>query len=301
MQNTYETATGKIDYRLTNDIMFRLVLERNQIVLNELVRSLLHLRPDDTVNAVIQNPVSLGEDVRDKTFVLDVKILLNGTDIINIEMQVINGNNWSDRSLSYLCRTFDNLMRGSDYSATATVIHISILDFTLFPDYPEFYAHYRLMNVKNHQIYNDKFRLNVLCLEQINGATVEDRDAGLDQWAALFRATTWEDIKMLAQQNPAFQETARELYRVNADSAARAQAEAHEEYMRLERYNKRRMEDVQRKLAEAQDKLQEFEKVQGKLQELKEAQQALAESTQTIAALKEQVAQLQEQLAAKES
>jgi len=310
MQKTYETATGKIDYKLTNDIMFRLILERNQTSLNEFTRSLLYLSPNDIVEAEIQNPISLGESVKDKTFVLDVKILLNKKDIINIELQVINNGNWPDRSLSYLCRNFDNLMKGSDYSAASTVIHISILDFTLFPDYPEFYAHYRLMNVKNHQIYNDKFRLNVLCLNQIELAEGKDKEAGLDQWAALFRATTWEDIKMLAEQNPAFRETARELYKANADPAARAQAEAYEEYMRQERYN-------QRKLKELKEAEKTISKIKAALDEtntalneantaLNEANSALAEKDSTIesqanelSSLQARIAELEQQLAGK--
>ena len=80
-------------------------------------------------------------------------------------------------------------------------MHISLLNFTLFPQYPEFYATYKLLNVKNHIVYSDKLRLSVVDLTCIDLATEEDKRYHIDEWAALFRAGTWEEIKMLAQNN----------------------------------------------------------------------------------------------------
>ena len=39
----YENATGKIDYTFTNNYMFHIILQENELVLKGLVRSLLHL------------------------------------------------------------------------------------------------------------------------------------------------------------------------------------------------------------------------------------------------------------------
>lgn len=49
------------------------------------------------------------------------------------------------------------------------------------------------MNVKTGKIYNDKFVLNVLSLNRIELATEKDGEWGLDRWAALFKAKTWEE------------------------------------------------------------------------------------------------------------
>lgn len=47
--------------------------------------------------------------------ILDAKVLLNNKSVINLEMQVVNYDNWPERSLAYLCRSFDELYRGQDY------------------------------------------------------------------------------------------------------------------------------------------------------------------------------------------
>lgn len=40
---SFRNATGKIDYTMTNDYMFRAVLQENEKVLTGLICSLLHL------------------------------------------------------------------------------------------------------------------------------------------------------------------------------------------------------------------------------------------------------------------
>lgn len=49
-KKTLKNATGKIDYTLLNDCMFRTVMQRNRKVLKGLVCALLHLRPGDGWN-----------------------------------------------------------------------------------------------------------------------------------------------------------------------------------------------------------------------------------------------------------
>ena len=63
----------------------------------------------------ITNSIVLGESTNDKTFFLDIRVDLNQNTLINLEMQVINEHNWPERSLSYLCREFDQLSIGQSY------------------------------------------------------------------------------------------------------------------------------------------------------------------------------------------
>ena len=123
-------ASGKIPYNMTNDYMFRAVLQKNAKVLTGLVGSLLHLDPE-TLDVEIANPIILGESIDDKTFVLDVEVTVNKKTHLDLEMQVINYGNWKERALSYLCRSFDSLTRGSNYIDLAPAVHIGFIDFSL--------------------------------------------------------------------------------------------------------------------------------------------------------------------------
>ena len=158
------SATGSLTIPMTNDYLFRALLQKNNHVLVDLLSALLHLSPSDIFSAEITNPIELGSTIDAKTFILDIKVSLNDSAIINLEMQVINEHNWTDRSLSYLCRSFDHLSSGEQYQLIRPVVQIGLLNFSLFPQHPEFYATYKFLNVKNHTLYSDKLRLSVLDL-----------------------------------------------------------------------------------------------------------------------------------------
>ena len=266
----YEQATGKIDYTFTNNYMFHIILQENELVLKGLISSLLHLPFEDIGSVIIKNPIIPGAAIDMKEFILDLYITLNNNTEINLEMQINNLFNWPDRSLSYLCRTFDNLCRGQDYHLTKPAIHIGILDFTLFPDTPEFYATYKLMNIKNHHIFNDKFILSVLSLKEIEKATSEDREWGLDIWAKFFAAKTWRDIKMIAKNNEILTSASKSLYEYNSNWLVREQCRAREDFECHER-------TMQKRLAEQEAALVEQEVA------LAEQKAALAEKDNTIA------------------
>ena len=253
-----QTATGKIDYQMTNDYMFHAALQKNPKVLKSLICSLLRLRLQEIRSIQIINPIILGEAVDEKTFILDINIVLNDNTLINLEMQVENLYNWEERSLSYLCRTFDQLQKGEEYSSAKPVIHISFLDFTPFPEYPEFYASYQFMNEKNHHIYSDKLTLRVVDLRQIELATAEDQASGLEHWARLFKASTWEEIRMIAKKDENLLEATETLYTLNADELVRRQCEARADYYRLHNSINRRMEEL---LLEKENAVEENKKL----------------------------------------
>lgn len=151
-------------------------------------------------------------------------------------MQVINEHNWTDRSLSYLCRSFDHLMPKQDYRFAKPTIQIGLLNFTLFPENPEFYATYQFLNVKNHMLYSDKLRLSVLDLTRTDLATEEDKVYHIDCWASLFRSTTWEEIKMLSQKDEYINDASSTVYQLSQEEKIRLQCEAREDYYRRQNY-----------------------------------------------------------------
>ena len=130
LQQTNEMYSGKITYTMKNDFMFKVVFQENGKALEGLLCALLGLDRNDIESIAIVNPIEYGDRVDDKTMVLDIKLILNSEQIINIEMQVENLGNWEERSLTYLCRAFDQLISGENYKDVKRTVHIGILDFT---------------------------------------------------------------------------------------------------------------------------------------------------------------------------
>lgn len=236
--------TGPIDYGFRNDYMFRATLQFSQKTLLGLVSSLLHLSPSEIRSITITNPITLGETIDDKDFILDTNVLMNNNTLINLEMQVNNLFNWPERSLSYLCRNFDQLNKGQNYSELKPVIHIGFLDYTLFPEHPEFYATYRLLNIRDSFEYSDKLTLSVVDLGHVELATESDKAYGIDKWAALFRSISWEEILMIAKNNEYLMEAAKTLYNLNSDDMVRQRCQARKDAELQEQYLLKRIDTL---------------------------------------------------------
>ena len=207
--------------------------------------------------------------------------MLNDDTLINLEMQVANEHNWPERSLMYLCRAFDQLYRGQKYEDALPVYHIGVLDFTLFPEYPEFYATYKLLNVKNYSLYSSKFSLSVVNLTQTELATEEDKVYRIDYWARLFKAKTWEELKMLANENEYLNEAADSIYKANTEEIVRQQCLAREDAERRERTLERDKAILKEEIATLKDDNAALKDNNAALMaRIAELEQALAETNQ---------------------
>lgn len=88
--NKHDNETGKIDFGMINDYMFRAILQAHNNVLKGPISALLHMDCKEVRSATILNPIVLGEAVDNKSFILDIEVLMNDEALINFEMQVVN-------------------------------------------------------------------------------------------------------------------------------------------------------------------------------------------------------------------
>lgn len=258
---SFETATGSIDYPFTNDYMFRAILQKDKQVLKALIAALLHLKKESIHDAAITNPIELGAAISDKDFILDIRVNLNNEQLIDLEMQMSNEYNWSERSISYAARSFDQLNSGEEYKEVLPVHSIGFLNFTLFEDQPEFFATYELRNKKTGHLYSSKFSIHVLDLTRIDLATAEDQNYEIDRWAKLFKAKTWEELRMIAKNNPDLLQASNDLYTVNADEIIRQQARARADAEFWERNKNAKIKQLEDTIIEQDNTIAENQKL----------------------------------------
>ena len=285
LREELQHATGEIKYGGTNNYMFQAFLQENNEALRNLICSVLHLDPSSVVSIEIPNPILLGKFIENKTFILDIKALMNNQTVINLEMQIEDQHNWPERSLGYLCRSFDNLNTGDEYRTVKPAIHIGFLDFHLFKDAPEFHAVYKLLNTKNMHSYTDKFSLHVIDLRHIDLATEEDKAYQTDVWAAFFKAKTWEEMRMLAEKKPGLQSSVETLYKLNCDEQIR---ETLDRFVRAQRREQGYLDTI----SEQQERISSQENT------ISEQQGRLSAQENTISSLEQEVAALRAELEA---
>ena len=153
------------------------------------------------------------------------------------------------------------------------VTHIGFLDYDLFPEEKEFYSKNMLQNVKTGTIYNRNFCLRVLSLNQVELATEEDKRWHIDEWARLFKATTWEELKMIAEKDKVYSEAANSIYEQNSDETVRMMCEARREAIFHEQYVQNKMERLEKQLSQKDEQLSQkdslIEQLQAELEKYK--------------------------------
>lgn len=241
--------------------MFRAILQKDKQVLKALIAALLHLKKESIHDVAITNPIELGAAISDKDFILDIRVNLNNEQLIDLEMQMSNEYNWSERSISYAARSFDQLNSGEEYKEVLPVHSIGFLNFTLFEDQPEFFATYELRNKKTGHLYSSKFSIHVLDLTRIDLAKAEDQNYEIDRWAKLFKAKTWEELRMIVKNNPDLLQASNDLYTVNADEIIRQQARARADAEFWERNKNAKIKQLEDTIIEQDNTIAENQKL----------------------------------------
>ena len=125
-------------------------------------------------------------------------------------------------------------------------------------------------------------------------ATDEDRLYGIDHWARLFKAKTWEDLRMIGEKDKYMGAAAQEMYYRNSDEIIQEQCRAREEYLQHERWVQEQLNEKDQALAEKDQALSEKDQLlTEQRQTIAEKDQTIAEKDQTIAEKDRIIAELQ--------
>ena len=220
----------EVEYGLINDYMFRAVFQTSEDALRGLLSAVLYRPEEEILSCLICNPIILGDAIDEKTCILDIRVLLNGNRQINLEMQMGSVENWTDRSVFYLCRMFTDMKKGLDYTQTKPSIRIGIMMKSPIPEDAAFYNEYALKNRRTGYEFTGKIALHVLdlsCLEQV---PEEERNSALYYWACVFKAKTWKEILAMTEQSESIKKAVVTLRELSEDEKIRLQCEARERY-----------------------------------------------------------------------
>jgi len=225
----FENVTGKIEYNLTNDYIFKAVFQESSTALTGLVSSII-MMPPEKIMVEVSNPIVLGKSITSKDFYLDLLVIVNGKDRLNLEMQITDYGDWPERSFSYSIRAFDDLKVGEEYRNTKALHHVSFITFDLFKEQNVFFDTYMVSSINNSQVYTDKFKLSVINLKHIDKATEKDKKYNLDRWCRLINASTWEEAKDIAKGDSNMEATVEKEFDLLSDFGIREEARRRREY-----------------------------------------------------------------------
>ncbi len=188
--------------------------------------SILQIDPNDIKETRILNSNLRKLHENDKLGILDVRILMNDDTQIDTEIQLSELKIWSDRALFYISKMYtDQIGKGQKYDVLKKCVSISILDFILFENEPEFYSRFHILEDTRHFLYTDKMEFHVIELPKLPDS-LRDDSGRIELWAKFINAEKKEEFDMIAEKDPYIQSAYDYLQVISQDKQKRLEYEA---------------------------------------------------------------------------
>jgi len=236
----------KLRYKLTNDILFKMLFVKYPELLKKLVAELLSIQYTDINQFEIRNQEIPSETIGDKFCRLDINMVVNDQRV-DLEIQVENEGNYPERSLFIWAREFSTaISEGQDYALLPRTIIISILGFKQFSDSNKFHSEFQVLEVTNHEPLTDKCSLHFFELPKLSNNI--DKVCGKELWLKLFKAETEEDLEKIENLGVSVMSEAVKAYR---------HVSASNEFKEIERMRSKARHDEAQALKNAERKRDE--------------------------------------------
>ena len=205
---------------VTNDYIFKKIFSKkgNESILKDFLIAVLEI-PIEKVE--VQAEVSLEKQFeQNKLGRLDILAILDDDTVVNIEIQVLNPNNFIERTLYYWSGNYyNNLLAGEDYRKVKKTIAINILDYEQFEEGP-FHEIARLRRDYQNKILTNKLEIHFI---QIPKFKKEERGikTKLEQWMQFISQTNPKGVELAMKENKEIRKANDEYEYLTGEAAER--------------------------------------------------------------------------------
>ena len=195
------------------------------------VAAILNQDPEEIEETILM-PTILSKDTENGKYgILDVRIKMKSGAQMDLEMQVAPFKFWNNRVIFYLSKMYtDQIKEGQRYEDLKPCIHVSILNFNLFPEDQECFREITFCDLKTKQKYTDLLDIYVLELKKL---PPEKKDEPLIiKWMRFLSAEKKEDFEKMAGEDTYINEAYEVLQKLSADERKRLEYEARQKAIR---------------------------------------------------------------------
>ncbi len=213
-----------------NDYVFKRLMEKFDLLI-AFLQANLDLPPEEYQRVELVDPKLPGRYPRDKTGILDIKLITSTGKIIDIEVQVEPQEWMWERILFYAAgMIMDQIGEGEDYDKIKRVISIVITGHHLTPKNVPDYRHcFTLYDRKTAREYPRLLEIHTLELPKL---PKESDGTPIWEWLRFFRSKTKGEFEMTTKNNPTLQKAWGVIKELSADENERLIAQAKEKERR---------------------------------------------------------------------
>ena len=196
-------------------------LMRNDFVRIGFLSAVLGIEDVSIKKTTLMNTNLPKQHENEKQGILDVRLTMNDSTEINIEIQLWYMSAWANRSVFYVARMITEQTEiNKKYSNIKKCVGISILDFEYIRQCNKFHTVYHFREDAENLMYTDVMEIHVVELPKL--PSLND-GTSLYDWVKFIKAETREEFEMLAKQSKYLEAAYETLDQISADEEKRHQ------------------------------------------------------------------------------
>ena len=198
------------------DFVFKKIFgsEENKSVLISFLNATL--KPKKEIVAVdLKNTDIEKEYLKDKFSRLDVKATTSNKETINIEIQLSDQYNMTQRTLYYWSKMYEEQMEQSDnYRKLSRTVCINILNYN-YLDNDRFHNVYRLKEIETNEELTDICEIHFIEIPKLRQLKLKDEKDMLEVWVEFLRDPESEVIRSIETTNQDLKKAKDKLYKLS--------------------------------------------------------------------------------------
>ena len=211
MENMHENNT-KEDVKLLkpkNDIVFQsLFNQNNEKITKAFVQALIEEKIDKIV--INQDKELLREKLDDKLGILDLQVDVNNNEKIDVEIQLIEKENFADRLLFYFSKMYGReIKRGDAYNKAKRVVLIAIIDFKLVltETITEIETEWKLREKNRPELtLTNSIEIRIIELEKVRKFYGKNKNNIKAQWMLFLDDPNSKEVREIMEKNEEIKE-----------------------------------------------------------------------------------------------
>ena len=203
-----------------NDFVFQsLFNQNNEKITKAFVQALL----DEKIQKIVINDDKelFREKPEDKLGVLDLQLDINNKEKVDVEIQLIEREDFVERLLFYLSRLYQGqIKRGMDYSEAKRIVLIAILDYKLdiTKGIKEIETKWNLLEKNHPKLELTKLiEIRILELEKVKEYYRVNKKNKKVQWLMFLNEPNSKEVEEIMEENEEIKEAVIEVHKMSED------------------------------------------------------------------------------------
>ncbi|WP_425449786.1 Rpn family recombination-promoting nuclease/putative transposase [Dethiothermospora halolimnae] len=199
----------------------------SKIILKHFLNSLLKPKDNDKIKEIVYlNPFNDKEYEKDKLSIMDIKVETEKGELIDIEVQINNVDNYRKRSLYYWSKLYgETINEAQAYETLKKCVVVNILDFKLFDNTDRYHNKFKIMEEKEKFELTDDLEIHYIELEKFNDSKNIKKMNDLEKWITFIKDAGEKEkreiVKDIRKNSEVINMAGRMLEELSADEKAR--------------------------------------------------------------------------------